>query len=109
MTDISRVSSSGAYGNTRGCVFVVLSQFLVMTRSEKEKQMYKLGHNRQENKSSRFKDLLIKNKWNVHGHSRVFVSLGIEESILFFFFFFFLMIQNNFRIRIVSIYPSALS
>ena len=43
-----------------------------MTRSEKEKQGFKLGHNRQKNKTSRFKDLSIKDKWHVHGHSRGF-------------------------------------
>ena len=43
-----------------------------MTRSEKEKQSYKLSHNRQKTKPSRFKDLSIKDKWHVHGHSRVF-------------------------------------
>ena len=42
-----------------------------MTRSEKEKQSYKLGHNGQKNKTSRFKSLSIKDKWHVHGYSKV--------------------------------------
>ena len=67
LTEISRDSFSGGYGITTGCVLVVLSKFQVMTQSEKEKQSYKLGHNRQN-----FKDLSIKDKWHVHGHSRGF-------------------------------------
>ena len=43
-----------------------------MTRSEKEKQSYKLCHNRQKIKTSRFKGLSVKDNWHVHGHSRVF-------------------------------------
>ena len=43
-----------------------------MIRSEKEMQSYKLGHNRQKNKTYRFKGLSIKDKWHVHDHSRVF-------------------------------------
>ena len=43
-----------------------------MTRSEKEKQSYKLGHNRLKSKTSRFKDLSIKNKWHVHDNSSVY-------------------------------------
>ena len=38
LTELSRVSFSGGYGITKDCVFVVLSKFQVMTRSEKEKK-----------------------------------------------------------------------
>ena len=62
-----------------------------MTWSEKEKQSYKLGHNRLINRTSRFKDISIKNKRHVHCHSRVFfMSPGIEVNILV------LIIHKNF-------------
>ena len=51
---------------------VFFVQILVMTQSEKEKQNYKLDHNRLKNKISLFKDLSIKNKWHAHDHPRVF-------------------------------------
>ena len=84
--------------------FVVVSKFYVMTRSKKEKQSYKLGHNRLINRTSRFKDLSIKNKWHVHNHSRAFHVSRYRSKYT---------ISDNsyktFRIRIVSIFPSALS
>ena len=50
-----------------------------MTLSEKEKQSYKLSHNRQKKKKKKkkkktfhLKALSVKNEWHVQGHSRVF-------------------------------------
>ena len=57
-----------------------------MTRSEKEKQSYKLGHNRLINRTSRFKDLSIMYTVNLG----FFMSQGIEVNILY------LIIHKNF-------------
>ena len=45
-----------------------------MTRSENEKQSYKLGPQqaKKKKKKARFEDLSVKHKWHVHGHSRGF-------------------------------------
>ena len=58
-----------------------------MTRPEKKKQSYKLGHNRQ---TFRFKDLLIKNKWHDTAILGFFMSPSIEEYLLY------LIIHKNF-------------
>ena len=91
----SWVSFSGGYGTTRGCVFVVLSKFKVMKRSEKEKQSYKLGHNRKKNKKKQQKLLALRIYQleinDMYTAILGFVmSIGIEVNILI------LIIHKNF-------------
>ena len=74
-----------------------------MTRSEKEKQSYKLGHSRLRNKTSRFTDLSIKINEMYTTILVSLMSLGIEVNILS------LIIHKTFRIRMVSNFPTALS
>ena len=64
-----------------------------MTQPEKEKQSYKLGHNRQKKTTSHFKDLSLKNEWHVHGHSRVF---HVSRYICIEVIKLFLIIHKNF-------------